>query len=95
LPYEDDRFDGAFLTTVLGEIPDPEAALGELARVLKPQGRLVVGELFGDPHWVSPRTLQGHAKQAGLEVDSRVGTPLAYFARLRHVEMHPSKELAP
>jgi ubiquinone/menaquinone biosynthesis C-methylase UbiE len=43
LPYEDGTFDAAFLITVLGEMPDPQAALGELRRVLKPAGRLVVG----------------------------------------------------
>jgi len=35
---------------VLGEIPDQEAVLQELRHVIKPHGRLVVGELFGDPH---------------------------------------------
>ena len=54
LPYGEDEFDAAYLVTVLGEIPDQEAALRELARVVKPGGRVVVGELFGDPHWVSP-----------------------------------------
>ena len=54
LPYEDDSFDAAILTTTLGEIPDQDAALREAARVLKPGGRLVVGELFGDPHYVTP-----------------------------------------
>jgi len=49
LPYEDDSFDAAYLVAVLGEIPDQNAALRELARVLKPGGRLVVGELVGDP----------------------------------------------
>jgi ubiquinone/menaquinone biosynthesis C-methylase UbiE len=47
LPSDDSSFDAAYLVTVLGEIPDQDAALGELARVLKPGGRLVVGELFG------------------------------------------------
>ena len=56
LPYEENRFDGAFLVATLGEVPDQDATLRELARVIKPGGRLVVGELFGDPHWVSPRT---------------------------------------
>jgi SAM-dependent methyltransferase len=54
LPYPDDAVDGAYLVTVLGEIPDQETALHELARVVRPGGRVVVGELIGDPHWVSP-----------------------------------------
>jgi ubiquinone/menaquinone biosynthesis C-methylase UbiE len=81
LSYPDATFDAAYLTAVLGEIPDPDQALRELARVLKPGGRLVVGELFGDPHWVSPRRLLGSAQAAGLVFAGRLGTPLAYFAR--------------
>lgn len=80
LPYEDAAFDTAFLVTVLGEIPDQEAALRELARVLRPGARLVVGELFGDPHWVAPGALRRRAGAAGLRFESRVGTPLGYFA---------------
>lgn len=83
LPYPDATFDGAHLTTVLGEIPDQDAALRELARVLKPGGRLVVGELFGDPHWVSPGTLRRRAEAAGLRFERRSGSPLGYFALLR------------
>ncbi len=81
LPYDDATFDGAYLTAVLGEIPDQAAALRELARVLKPGGRLVVGELFGDPHWVSPRRLRERAGGAGLRFVRRLGSPLGYFAR--------------
>jgi ubiquinone/menaquinone biosynthesis C-methylase UbiE len=81
LPYEDATFDGAYLVTVLGEIPDQEAALRELARVVKPGGRVVVGELFGDPHWVSPSRLQARAERAGLRFEHRLGSPLGYFAR--------------
>ena len=82
LPYDDATFDAAFLVTVLGEIPDQDAALRELARVLRPGGRLVVGELFGDPHWVSPASLRRRGAGAGLRWEKRVGSPLAYFARL-------------
>ena len=81
LPYDDAYFDAAFLTAVLGEIPDQDAALRELARVLRRRGRLVVGELFGDPHWVSPKRLRERAEAAGLTFVERSGTPLGYFAR--------------
>ena len=83
LPYDDATFDGAYLTAVLGEIPDQDAALSELARVLKPGGRLVVGELFGDPHWVSPRRLRERADRAGLTLERRLGSALGYFSRFQ------------
>ena len=81
MPFADDSFDAAYLTTVLGEIPDQDAALRELARVLKPGGRLVVGELMGDPHYVSFGSLRLRAAGAGLSFDERVGNALGYFAR--------------
>jgi SAM-dependent methyltransferase len=81
LPYDDDSFDAAYLVTVLGEIPDQDAALRELARVVRPGGPLVVGELFGDPHMVAFKKLQGRAERHGFAFERRLGTPLAYFAR--------------
>lgn len=40
LPFPDDRFDAALCTWVLCGIPDPGAALAEVARVLKPGATL-------------------------------------------------------
>jgi SAM-dependent methyltransferase len=84
LPYADETFDAAYLVTVLGEIPDQGAALAELRRVLKPAGRLVVGETFvGDPHVVTFRALGERAAEAGFQLEQRLGSPLGYFARFR------------
>ncbi len=82
LPYEDGSVDAVVLTAVLGEIPDPGAALREIRRVLKPDGRLVVGELFGDPHFTTLASLKRQAPEAGLAYDRHSGNKLAYFARL-------------
>jgi ubiquinone/menaquinone biosynthesis C-methylase UbiE len=82
LPYDDDSFDAALLVATLGEIPDQDAALREVARVLRPGGRLIVGELFGDPHMVTVSSLGRRGEAAGLRLTERVGPALAYFARL-------------
>jgi ubiquinone/menaquinone biosynthesis C-methylase UbiE len=81
LPYEDASFDAAYLVTVLGEIPDQGAALRELRRVLRPEGRLVVGEVALDPHVVFPGPLRERAEASGLRFDRQVGGSLGFFAR--------------
>jgi ubiquinone/menaquinone biosynthesis C-methylase UbiE len=79
LPYPDDRFDGAFLVTVLGEIPDGNEALRELARVVRPGGRVVFGETLLDPHIVLPAKLRERAEAAGMSFDRQAGNALGYF----------------
>lgn len=82
LPFDDDSIDAVVLTAVLGEIPDQGAALREIRRVLKPGGRLVVGELFGDPHFTTRSSLEHQASEGGLVWESHSGNWFGYFARL-------------
>jgi SAM-dependent methyltransferase len=82
LPFADASFDAAYLVTTLGEIPDQDAALAELSRVLKPGGRVVVGELFGDPHMVTHASLVRRAAVAGLHLERKLGGLWWHFTRL-------------
>jgi ubiquinone/menaquinone biosynthesis C-methylase UbiE len=82
LPYEDASFDAAFLVTTLGEIPNQQAAISEFSRVLKPGGKLVVGELMGDPHWVSPRAIERLATDNGFRYERRIGSVIGSFSVL-------------
>jgi SAM-dependent methyltransferase len=41
IPFDDDTFDTAVATLVLCTVPDPAAAIAELARVLRPGGHLL------------------------------------------------------
>jgi SAM-dependent methyltransferase len=50
LPFEDDEFDTVIATLVFCTIPDPAAALDEIARVLRPKGRMLFMEhVRGEP----------------------------------------------
>ena len=83
LPYADHTFDAAYLVTVLGEIPDERAVLRELRRVLKPDGRLVIGEFFLDPDFIRLPVLKQQAADAGLVFEGRTGSAAVYFAAFR------------
>ena len=83
LPYQDGTFDAAYLVATLGEVPEQGRALEELRRVLKPGGRLVVGEGLPDPHMVRFGSLRAQAEAAGLAFEHRIGGALGYFASFR------------
>jgi 2-polyprenyl-3-methyl-5-hydroxy-6-metoxy-1,4-benzoquinol methylase len=71
-------FDRALLITVLGEIPDREAALEEIFSALKPGGLLAVAELILDPHYLPRATVRRLAAHTGFEEDANYGNRLAY-----------------
>src|SRR5262245_29681108 len=81
LPYADGTFDAVYLVGVLGEIPDEAVALRGIRRVLKPGGRLVVGEVFFDPDFVTFGALKARVERASFGFDRRTGNALSYLAR--------------
>jgi ubiquinone/menaquinone biosynthesis C-methylase UbiE len=80
LPFPDHGFDAIYLMGVLGEIPEPERALREIHRVLRPGGRLAIGEFLLDPDFISPGALRKRVEQAGFQFAQRSGL-LAYISR--------------
>src|SRR6056297_1068752 len=50
LPFPDESFDAVTISFGLRNVPDPELALREFARVTRPGGRVVVCE-FANPLW--------------------------------------------
>ena len=83
LPYPASTFDAAYLVTVLGEVPDPAAALRELRRVLKPEGRLLIAEELLDPDFIPLGRLRHMAAAAGFTVEQTAGPRFSYRAVLR------------
>jgi len=59
LPFDDATFDVVVAVTVLCFVPDAERAVKEIARVLRPEGRLVIGELGRWSLWAAQRRVRG------------------------------------
>lgn len=59
LPFPDASFDVVVAVTVLCFVPEPLKAFAEMARVLRPGGRLVIGELGRHSLWAAKRSIAG------------------------------------
>lgn len=59
LPFPDGSFDVVTCITVLAFVPDASAAIHEMARVLRPGGRLVIGDLNKWSFWAARRRIRG------------------------------------
>ena len=75
---ESNAFDRALLVTVLGEVPDREAALREMYAALKTGGVLSVSEVILDPHYQSRRTVRRLAEAVGFRPCRHYGNRLAF-----------------
>ena len=76
MPKDDNSYDVVILTQVLEHVPDPEATLAEILRVLKPNGKLLLsvplnGPLHGEPWHYFQFTHYGLdqlAKKTGFQI---------------------------
>jgi len=59
LPFEDGSFDLVTAVAVLCLVSDARRAVAEMTRVLKPGGRLVLGELGRSNLWAASRRIRG------------------------------------
>ncbi len=91
LPFEDGTFDAIVARGALHHMADPEAAVSEAYRVLKPGGRAV----FLDPRehvWLEPIKVVLRADNDSFSDDHRAYTPKAYRelieSRFPAVSMH-------
>lgn len=76
------HFDRALLVTVLGEIPDPTAALQEIFASLKPGGTLSVTETIFDPHFQSRTVVERLACAIGFRSKRFFGNRIAFTLHL-------------
>lgn len=83
----DAGFDRAVLVTVLGEVPDREAALRGLYSALKPGGILSITELILDPDYVRRPTVGELAGRCGFQSDRAFGNPLMFTVNFRKPEV--------
>ncbi len=92
LPFADGSFDAVTISFGLRNIPDPEKALREFVRVLRPGGRVVVLE-FAAPLWKPFRTVYlGYLMKALPEIAKAVtSSPEAYVYLAESIREWPNR----
>ena len=92
LPIDDARLDAATLALVLHHLPEPERALAEVARVLKPGGRLLIVDML--PHdRESYRQQMGHVWLGFSDEHVRRILDESGFGDIRIVPLPPDPQI--
>lgn len=83
LPFCEGAFDAVFLVAVLGEVPDLDACIAEIHRVLRPGGLLSVTEQPGDPDLVPLEAIRVLAERHGFDFAETFGRGRNFTANFR------------
>ena len=85
LPFAEGSLDVVFLATMLGEVPDPDACISQVHRVLAPGGVLAVAETRRDSDFIPLTGLRQLVERHSFEFLGRRGPGWQYVARFRAV----------
>lgn len=83
LPFRESALDAVLVIEMLGEVPDPQAAVGEVRRVLRSNGTASFCEAMNDPDYVRLPVLRELCTTAGLRSLGWRRQLLGYVARFR------------
>ena len=83
LPFATSSIDAVVAILMLGEVEERDACFGEIARVLRPSGQLIVGESRRDSDFLALRSLVGALERHGFTLVERHGIRWEYTARFR------------
>jgi ubiquinone/menaquinone biosynthesis C-methylase UbiE len=78
LPFGDETFDEIYMITVINAISQPERALREFYRILKPSGMLAFSKLLTDPDYALARTLIRKVMKDKFQLKTRRGNFFSY-----------------
>jgi ubiquinone/menaquinone biosynthesis C-methylase UbiE len=83
LPFPEAEFDVVVLVTVLGEVPDKDASIKSINRVLRRDGVLAIHEHLPDPDFIRFEVLRRMVEKHGFAFRARRGWWWNYTATFR------------
>jgi ubiquinone/menaquinone biosynthesis C-methylase UbiE len=92
LPISTGQFDAVFLATVLGEVPDRDACIAEIGRVLRPGGTVTIAETRRDSDFVPLTLLRELLSRHQFSFIGRRGRAWQYAASFRSDQLRPDNQ---